>query len=68
MDAELLSKKSSCGVAAEQGALQDWTKHRLTAAEVHTLTQARLQDTEQREKTPITGCRCASEAGCKQLL
>ncbi len=37
MDAEVLAKKSSCRVPAEQGALQDWTKHRLAAANVHTL-------------------------------
>ncbi len=37
MDAEVLAEKSSCRVPAEQGALQDWTKHRLAVGEVHAL-------------------------------
>jgi len=40
MDAEVLAKKASCRVPAEQGDLQKWTKHRLTAANVHVLWPA----------------------------
>jgi len=40
MDAKVLAEKPSCRVPAEQGILQDWSKHRLAAGDVDALWPA----------------------------